>query len=93
MKSRAELEEIPKVAQQPLVKSLMQYQMEFSQRDEAMAHAYLYGAYTMKQIASFFSVHYMTVSRAVRKQEMLECETLYLDPGRRGIYPYSGKPG
>ncbi len=42
-----------------------------------MAHAYHSGAYTMKQIAEAFSVHYMTVSRAVRKVErgvgLLEC--------------------
>jgi len=32
-----------------------------------MAAAYLSGAYTMKEIGAFFDVHYMTVSRAVKK--------------------------
>lgn len=43
-----------------------------------MAHAYLSGAYTMADIGRYFGMHYMTVSRAVRKheaikQKMLEC--------------------
>ena len=38
-------------------------------RDEGMARAYLSGAYTMKEIAQAHGVHYMTVSRAVRKFE------------------------
>ena len=43
-----------------------------------MAQAYLSGAYTMAEIGRHFGVHYMTVSRAVRKFEedrkkMLEC--------------------
>ncbi|MBT4811658.1 MAG: addiction module toxin RelE, partial [Thiotrichales bacterium] len=35
----------------------------------AMAKAYLSGGYTMKEIGDHFGVHYMTVSRAVRKFE------------------------
>jgi REP element-mobilizing transposase RayT len=65
--------EIPKRQRQVLSKSLVQYQQEFPWRDEAMARAYLSGAYTMKEIGDFFGVHYMTVSRAVHK--MLACET------------------
>jgi len=43
-------------------------------RDEAMARAYLSGAYTMREIAAYHCVHYMTVSRAVRRlRELLEC--------------------
>ena len=34
-----------------------------------MAGAYLSGAYAMAMIAEHFDVHYMTVSRAVRKIE------------------------
>lgn len=34
-----------------------------------MAQAYLAGAYSMAEIGRFFGVHYMTVSRAVRKFE------------------------
>ena len=35
-----------------------------------MALAYLSGEYTMKAISTEFKVHYVTVSRAVRKMEM-----------------------
>lgn len=43
-------------------------------RDEAMARAYLSGAYTMREIAEYHHVHYMTVSRAVRRlKDLLEC--------------------
>ena len=75
MNTSGDLAEIPKAERQPLVKSLQEYRNDSATRDEAMAQAYRSGAYTMKQIAAFFSVHYMTVSRAVRKMEMLECET------------------
>jgi DNA-binding MarR family transcriptional regulator len=39
------------------------------QRNEAMARAYLSGAYTMAEIGGHFKVHYMTVSRAVKRYE------------------------
>lgn len=72
-----QLSEIPKTQRRPLSGELAAYRADYP-RDEAMARAYLCGAYTMKEIADFFNVHYMTVSRAVRKHEqqrMLECET------------------
>ena len=40
-----------------------------SDRNEAISEAYKSGAYTMAQIAEYFDVHYMTVSRAVRSFE------------------------
>jgi hypothetical protein len=55
-----------------------EYQIHHKNKDEAMAQAYLSGAYTMAGIGQYFGVRYMTVSRAVRKFEgnqhgMLEC--------------------
>ena len=47
------------------------YQEKYTDRNEAMAMAYQSGGYTMTQIADYFSVHYMTVSRAVRKFELV----------------------
>ena len=43
----------------------------------AMAAAYSTGDYTMQEIATCFSVHYATVSRAVMKHEasMRDCKT------------------
>ena len=64
-----ELHEIPKVQRRSLAKTLAEYQDQYAQRDEVMARAYLSGVYTTEEIGKFFGVHYMTVSRAVRKHE------------------------
>jgi len=63
------LREISKAHRKSVALTLDQYQMRHPNRDEAMAQAYLSGAYTMAEIGLFFGVHYMTVSRAVRKFE------------------------
>jgi len=73
--------EINRVQRRASVKSLAAYQQQYPNRDEAMARAYLSGHYTMKEIGECFGVHYVTVSRAVRKFErgssdrMYECKT------------------
>jgi len=56
--------------------ALSEYQISYPNRDEAMARAYQSGAYTMAEIAAHYSVHYMTVSRAVRKFEVQPGEML-----------------
>ena len=65
----APLREVSKAQRRAVAMTLPQYQLCHVDRDEAMAHAYLSGAYTMAMIAEHFGVHSMTVSRAVRKQE------------------------
>ena len=72
------LREVSKAHRKSLALPLDQYQSRYTSRDEVMAQAYLSGAYSMAEIGNFFRVHYMTVSRAVRKfeatqKEMLEC--------------------
>ena len=67
--SGAPLREVSKAQRRAVAMTLPQYQLRHADRDEAMAHAYLSGAYTMAMIAEHFGVHSMTVSRAVRKQE------------------------
>ena len=67
--SGAPLREVSKAQRRAVAMTLPQYQLRHTDRDEAMAHAYLSGAYTMAMIAEHFGVHSMTVSRAVRKQE------------------------
>ncbi len=56
---------------------LADYRVRHADRDQAIAHAYLSGADTMKEIAEAFGVPYMTVSRAIRKVEhakgLLDC--------------------
>ena len=61
------LREVSKVHRKSVALTLEEYRTLHPVRDLAMANAYLSGAYTMAEIGKFFAVHYMTVSRAVRK--------------------------
>jgi putative transposase len=61
------LSAVSKAHKRSIALSLSDYQSNYSSRDEAMAEAYLSGAYTMAEIARHFNVHYMTVSRALKK--------------------------
>ena len=63
------LREVSRAHKRSLAKPLVEYQALFSNRDEAMSRAYYSGAYTMAEIGLHFGVHYMTVSRAVKKFE------------------------
>jgi putative transposase len=69
VKRPEQLREIPKGQRRALAKPLDEYRSSCPERNEAMARAYGSGAYTMKEIGDFFGVHYMTVSRAVRRFE------------------------
>jgi REP element-mobilizing transposase RayT len=70
------LREVSKAQKRPLAGSLAEYATHWPDRRQAMARAYRSGAYTMREIADHFGVHYMTVSRAVHRFEReLECET------------------
>jgi putative transposase len=53
--------------------ALHEYRGNCATAGEAMARAYLSGAYTMPEIAEHFTVHYRTVSRAVKKFEADSC--------------------
>lgn len=64
---RGGLQEISKAQRRSLVPSLVEYRASHADRAEAMARAFLSGAYTMAEIGAFFGVHYMTVSRAVKR--------------------------
>ena len=63
------LREVSKAHKKSVALSLFDYQNHYPQRNEAMARAYLSGAYTMAEIGLYFRVHYITVSRAVKKYE------------------------
>jgi putative transposase len=65
------LREISKAHRKSVALPLHEYQTRHPDRDVAMARAYLSGAYTMADVGQYFGVHYMTVSRAVRKHEAL----------------------
>lgn len=64
-----ELRELSKAHRRTLAWPLDEYQRRYRDRDKAIAKAYYSGAYTMAEIGVFFGLHYMTVSRAVRKYE------------------------
>jgi REP element-mobilizing transposase RayT len=68
-KKPEELREVSKAHRRSLALSLDEYRQRYPTRNEAMAWAYLSGAYTMSEIGAHFDVHYMTVSRAVRRFE------------------------
>lgn len=61
------LEEIPRLQRRQVAKSLVYYAKRYPAK-EAMRIAYATGEYSLKTIAEFFSVHYSTVSRAVKGQ-------------------------
>lgn len=63
------LRELSKAQRRVAALPLDEYSRRYPERDEAMAQAYLSGAYSMAEIGQHFGVHYMTVSRAVRKHE------------------------
>lgn len=65
----ATLREISKSHRRSQALTLAEYQSRFPEKNDAMAQAYQSGAYTMTEIGLHFGVHYMTVSRAVRKYE------------------------
>ena len=62
------LSEVPRAQRRAKAKSLSHYS-SFSDRNEGIVAAYQTGAYTMKQIADEFGLHYATVSRVVKKAE------------------------
>ena len=63
------LREVSKAHKRAVALSLDEYQEANPQRNEAMALAYLSGAYTMLEIGQHFKVHFVTVSRAVKAYE------------------------
>jgi REP element-mobilizing transposase RayT len=64
-----DLKEVPRLQRRSITKALEWYEKTYESREEAMAQAYFSGNYTMKEISSWFKMHYSTVSRAVRKIE------------------------
>ena len=63
------LREVSKAHRKSVALSLDEYLTHHPDRDTAMAQAYRTGTYTMAEIGGHLGVHYMTVSRAVRKCE------------------------
>jgi len=64
------LHEIPVQQRRPVARALAYYVKRYPSRDRAIAEAYRSGAYSMQEIGVYFGVGRMTVSRAVKKQEL-----------------------
>jgi putative transposase len=60
---------------------LSEYRSAYPKQNEAMARAYLSGAYSMSEIGNHFQVHYRTVSRAVLSFEQ-KCANVRPDPDK-----------
>jgi REP element-mobilizing transposase RayT len=66
------LREVPRAQRRALAQPLSAFADQDAPPREAMARAFLSGAYTMREIAEHFGVHYSTVSRAVRRFERID---------------------
>lgn len=69
--SLGQLREVPRAQRRPFAEPLADMAQRYPAR-EAMARAYQTGAYSMREIADYFGVHYSTVSRFVRQQEGMD---------------------
>ncbi len=65
------LKDIPKLQKQSVKKPLDYFKKRYTERNTAMAKAYLSGHYTLEMVGTHFGVSYATVSRAVK---WLECQ-------------------
>lgn len=61
------LSDIPKKQLRSKVQSLTEYEQQAGTRNEAIAAAYRSGSYTLKDIGSYFGLHYSRVSKIVAK--------------------------
>lgn len=60
--------EIPRAQRRPTAKPLEYYDQLCGSRPDAMQAAYASGGYTLQAIATYFGVHYSTVSRAISQR-------------------------
>ena len=59
-----DLREIPKIQR---AKPLLDFVKKSESREKAIANAYSTGDYTLQQLADYFSLHYSTISRIVKR--------------------------
>lgn len=69
LKPKQSLKDIPKKQKQAPKKALIEFEQRYTDRDTAMAVAYLSGHYTLSEVGEHFGVSYATVSRAVKAFE------------------------
>ncbi|MEF8792407.1 MAG: hypothetical protein V5A50_01860, partial [Thiohalorhabdus sp.] len=59
-------EEVPRAQRRPAPPGLAKLAAAYP-RDEAIAHAYASGSYTLRAIGEYFGLHYSRVSRIARQ--------------------------
>ena len=59
------VEGVPLMQHRMLPKTLDEYCIQANNRNEAIREAFNSGGYTMKQIGSYFRLHYTTVGRII----------------------------
>ncbi len=64
------LDDVPLAQKRAVAKPLSYYEKHTASRNEAIVQAYRSGAYKMKELGDYFGVHYSTVSRIIREQEL-----------------------
>jgi hypothetical protein len=69
MHPKQSLKDIPKKQKLVPKKALSEFEQRYTDRDTAMAVAYLSGHYTLSEVGEYFGVSYATVSRAVKAFE------------------------
>jgi putative transposase len=62
-----DLTEIPRSQRRPQPLKLDEYKWGSRSRNHAIARAYASGGYTLKEIGTFFDLHYSHVSRIISK--------------------------
>ena len=62
-----DLSEIPRSQRRPKPLELDEYKRGSGSRNDAIARAYASGGYTLKEIGTFFDLHYSRVSRIISK--------------------------
>lgn len=72
MEMDRDLSEIPGIQKRKAARPLSCYFKKFTYRNEAIITAYQSGNYTQKAIADYLGMHYSSVSRIVKKHEMME---------------------
>ncbi len=63
-----DISEIPVSQRRSIPKSLDYYSGEFTEKDRAIRAAYESGGYTMKALATYFGLHYTSISRIINGQ-------------------------
>ncbi len=75
MDADTSLDEVPSSQKRQVAKPLSHYETVCNHRNESILLAYQSGAYTMKEIAEYFVLHYSSISKIIKKHENSRIKT------------------